>query len=126
LREILVVGVGGFLGAVTRYVVSGWVHRLAGSDFPWGTLAVNLCGCFAIGVLMALGEARLAVGPQARLFLGIGALGSLTTFSTFGYETVELLRRAEPGLALGNAAGNLLLGCAAVLAGRTLVRWLIG
>lgn len=126
MREILVVGVGGFLGAVARYVVTGWVHRLTGPDFPWGTLAVNLAGCFALGVLMALGEARLAVGPDARLFLGIGALGSLTTFSTFSYETVELLRLSEPGLALGNAAANLLLGCTAVLVGRALVRWLIG
>lgn len=109
-----------------RYLVSGWVHRLAGPAFPWGTLAVNAGGCFALGVLMGLVEARGAVGAEWRLFLGIGALGSLTTFSTFGYETVELVRRSELGLAAGSVAGNLVIGVAAVVAGNALARWLAG
>lgn len=126
IRELLAVGLGGFVGAVTRYLVSGWVHRLAGAAFPWGTLAVNAGGCFALGLLMGLVEARGAVSAEWRLFLGIGALGSMTTFSTFGYETVELLRRSELGLAAGSIAGNLVLGVAAVIAGAALARWLAG
>jgi len=126
MRELLAVGIGGFLGAVARYLVSGWVHRLAGAGFPWGTLTVNLAGCLALGALMRLVETRSLFGPEARLFLGVGILGSMTTFSTFGYETVELLRSSGPWPALGNAAASLVLGCAAVVAGRALAGWLAG
>jgi CrcB protein len=125
LRELLIVGAGGFLGAISRYWLSGWVHRWAGIGFPWGTLAVNTVGCLAIGALMALLETRVFVSPETRLFLGIGILGSLTTFSTFGYETLELARRSEFSLAAANAAGSLLLGLGAVVVGRVLVRWMV-
>ena len=126
MRELLVIGCGGFLGAIARYSLTGWVHRWAGAGFPWGTLAVNVVGCLAIGGLMALVESRAALSPAVRLFVGIGLLGSLTTFSTFGYETLELVRRSELGLALANAGGNLLLGLGAVLVGRLLVVWVTG
>jgi CrcB protein len=126
VRELLVVGLGGFCGAVGRYVLSGWVQRLSASPFPWGTWAVNVAGCLAIGALMDLTNTRLAVTPEARVFLGIGFLGSLTTFSTFGYETIEMLRDAQFGPALGNVAANVLLGCGAVYLGRVLVRATLG
>lgn len=126
MRELLAVGLGGFLGAVARYLVSGWVHRIAGAGFPWGTLAVNVAGCLALGVLMGLLGGRAMLDPGWRLFVGIGLLGSLTTFSTFGYETIELVRRAELALALANAAGNLVLGCGAVVVGAALARWVAG
>jgi CrcB protein len=126
LRELLVIGLGGFFGAIARYTLSGWVHRWAGSAFPWGTLAINISGCLALGALMALVEGRVSMSSEVRLFLSIGILGSLTTFSTFGYETVELLRRSELGLALGNAGGHFLLGLAAVFLGRLLGAWATG
>jgi len=126
MRELLAVGLGGFVGALARYLVSGWVHRLTGAAFPWGTLTVNLAGCLALGFLMGLLDSRATLGPEWRLFVGIGLLGSMTTFSSFGYETVELLRRAEVALALGNAAGNLVLGCGAVVVGAVLARWIAG
>ena len=91
---------------------------LAGPGFPLGTWAVNVAGCLGLGALMGLADTRLGFTPEARLFLGIGVLGSLTTFSTFGYETIELLRASQLGLALANVAGNLLVGCGAVVAGR--------
>ena len=69
------VGAGGFLGAVARYWISGQVHRWSGASFPWGTLTVNLVGCALLGGLIGLAETRLAVTPEARLFLGIGVLG---------------------------------------------------
>lgn len=124
MREILIVGAGGFLGAISRYWLSGQVHRWTSSGFPWGTLTVNVVGCLAIGALMAMLETRIFVSPDARLFLGIGVLGSLTTFSTFGYETLELVRRSEFTLAAVNAAGSLVLGLGAVVVGRIMVRWL--
>jgi len=123
VREILVVGLGGFCGAVGRWVLGGWVQRLAGPSFPLGTWVVNVAGCLALGALMGLVDSRLDVTPETRLFLGIGVLGSMTTFSTFGYETVELLRGGELALALGNVAGNVVVGCGAVVLGRALVRW---
>lgn len=125
MRELVAVGLGGFLGAVLRYLVSGWVHRFAGVTFPWGTLTVNVAGCLALGALMGLVEARGAPSAGWRLFLGFGAIGSFTTFSAFGYETMELLRGSELGLALANAIGSLVLGTAAVVAGVLLARWLV-
>lgn len=98
------------------------VHRLAGTWFPWGTLAVNVVGCFAIGLLMGVVEGRGGVGGELRLFLSMGLLGSLTTFSTFGYETVALVRDDHIGLAAASVAANLVVGLVAVVAGLALGR----
>jgi len=120
--KTLIVGAGGFLGAVTRYGLSGLAHRLVNGVFPAGTLAVNLIGCFVIGAIMSLVEDRQMLAPDTRLFLTIGFLGSFTTFSTFGYETVELLRHGSMRLAAWNVAGNVLVGLAAVVAGWSAAR----
>ena len=121
LSQSLLVGAGGFVGAILRFGVSGWVHRLAGfSGFPYGTLVVNVAGCLAIGLLAGLAESRQLLTPETRLLLLIGVLGSFTTFSTFGYETLALVRdgaliRAAAnvtlhvGLGLGAAWGGLVL-----------------
>ncbi len=126
MREILVVGLGGFFGAISRYLLSGWVQRVSSSEFPWGTWAVNVVGCLAIGALMGLADTRVALTAETRVFLGLGLLGSLTTFSTFGYETVELVRGSQLAPALGNVAANVFVGCAAVYLGRALVRSTLG
>ncbi len=126
MRELLVVGAGGFLGAVARFWLSGWVHRVGGAGPPWGTLTVNLLGCAALGALLAVAESRLAQTPEMRLFLTVGILSSFTTFSTLSLETLELLRRSAWIAALAYTAGSLLLGVAAILAGRAAVRWLAG
>ncbi len=120
--QILIVGMGGFVGAILRYGLSGWIHRFTNSGFPYGTLAVNIIGCLLIGVLMGLVEYRPILSPGLRLFLTIGLLGSLTTFSTFGYETFELLRQKEFLHALANMALNGIVGLAAVAAGWTLAK----
>ncbi|HGY89750.1 MAG TPA: fluoride efflux transporter CrcB [Planctomycetes bacterium] len=124
--EWLAVAVGGMLGALGRYAVSGWVHRLTDvSGFPLGTLVVNVVGCSVLGVLMQLvEEGRFASAPW-RLFIAVGLLGSFTTFSTFGYETLELLRGGDGRWAALNLLGNLLLGVGALLVGRLVVRGLI-
>lgn len=124
MRELLAVGLGGFVGALARYLGSAWVYRLVGAAFPWGTLAVNVVGCFALGLLLAVVERHGLPSPEARLFLGIGVLGSFTTFSTFGHETFDLLRHAQLGLALAYALASLLLGVLAVAGGVGCVRLL--
>lgn len=115
----LLVGIGGFLGSVLRYGASGLIQRMApaGSLFPLGTLGVNALGSFFIGLLGGLAESRGILGPEARLFLLVGLFGGFTTFSTFSYETLQLLRGGQWGLAGLNMAAQLLLGLAAVWLG---------
>lgn len=122
--RVLVVGLGGFVGAIARYGLSGLVHRLTGERFPAGTLVVNVLGCVVLGALMTLVEDRPAFSPRVRLLVATGFLGSLTTFSTFGWETVRLVRDQALGLAMWSVFGNLALGLLGVLLGRALVRWL--
>jgi CrcB protein len=117
----LLVGAGGFVGATLRYVLGGLVSRHAPPEFPWGTLVINLSGCFLIGLLAVLAEER-GVGLGGRLFLMVGVLGGYTTFSTFGYETLSLMREGSHALAAANALGQLLLGLAAVWMGMTVAR----
>jgi len=122
MLRVLLVGVGGFLGAASRYLLTGAVHRLSGTAFPAGTLVVNVIGCLVIGAVMAMVEDRQLFGPDVRLFLVIGFLGSFTTFSAFGYETVELLRDRQLLWGFWNAAGHLFICLGAVIAGRALAK----
>jgi len=122
MLKLLIVGMGGFIGAVARYGATGFVHRHGGDFFPWGTLAINVTGCFLIGALVYFATDRAVLSPNVRLFLQIGILGAFTTFSTFGYETVELIRDRSFGPALANVGANVLLGVFAVWLGRYLFR----
>lgn len=122
--RMLTLGIGGFLGAVGRYWLSGIVYRLLGSNFPYGTLFVNVLGCFLLGLSASLTEERFLVGPTMRAFLNIGLLGAFTTFSTFSYETVELLRIGNHLPAMANVAVSLLTGLAAVYIGMVVARLL--
>jgi len=120
--KLLVVGLGGFVGAVSRYLLSGAVYRWSSASFPTGTLVVNVLGCLLIGALMYLVEGRPVLGPNGRAFLVIGLLGSLTTFSTVGYETFQFIRDGDWHLVMLNVACNLIIGIAAVAAGWTAVK----
>jgi CrcB protein len=121
VNKLLLVGMGGFIGSVLRYLVSGYVQQLAQSvEFPYGTLVVNLTGCFIIGLLSQLADARGVFTAETRVFVFIGLLGGFTTFSTFGNETMNLLRDGENGFALVNISTHLALGLGAVWLGRTL------
>jgi CrcB protein len=122
MGKLLAIGLGGFVGALARYGVSGWVQRRTSSAFPAGTLAVNVVGCLVLGALMTLVETRPMISPQVRTFVAVGILGSFTTFSTVGFETLELVRVGTPRMALASVAANLAIGLAAVWIGRTLVR----
>ena len=121
LIHAVAVGSGGFLGALARYGLSGLVHRqMPLTTFPYGTLAVNLLGCFAIGVIAGLAESRQLFGPELRTFALIGVLGGFTTFSTFGYETFAMIRDNEHLRAAGNVGMNVILGLALVWLGYAL------
>jgi len=115
------VGLGGFVGAVLRYLVSGWVQERSGSiAFPFGTAAVNLMGCLVIGLLTFLVETRSYLSVEARAFVLIGLLGSFTTFSTFGSETLMLLRSGRVDMAALYAGGQVIIGIIMVWLGRFL------
>ncbi len=121
MDKLLAVGLGGFVGAIARYLLTLWLIKVAGRAFPWGTLLVNVLGCLLIGLLMQLALSRPWFSAPLRLLLVTGFLGSLTTFSTFSFETLDLVDRGAWWLAAGNVLLNLVLGLAAVLAGRALV-----
>ncbi len=118
-RLFLFVGLGGFAGAVFRYTVSGYVQQLTQTaSFPFGTLTVNVLGCFVIGLLSQLVETHGILEADVRAMMLPGFLGAFTTFSTFGNETINLLRDSESPLAFANLSAHIVLGLGAVWAGR--------
>ncbi|NMC31701.1 MAG: fluoride efflux transporter CrcB [Veillonellaceae bacterium] len=117
MLNLLAVAVGGAIGACTRYLVSGWAAGRFGAEFPLGTLIVNVVGCFIIGVFLTLTTERLIVSPYWRLVVAVGFLGGLTTFSSFGYETLRLMEDAEVLPAFFNVALNLGVGLGATWLG---------
>lgn len=119
--KVLLIGMGGFIGAILRYVVGGAIQGLSKSAlFPIGTLGVNVIGCLLIGFLSYLVEYRAMFSVEARVFLMIGLLGAFTTYSTFGNETFELMRGSSYLPALINVGAHLLLGLMAVWLGRVI------
>lgn len=121
MRQALVVGMGGFLGAIARYALSGLVQsRLGFAVFPIGTLVVNVLGSLGIGVLIQRFQAGWLISPEIRSFFLVGLLGAFTTFSTFSHETVALAESGRMVQAAGNAALSLGLCLAAVWAGKTI------
>jgi CrcB protein len=122
MMNTLVVGLGGFVGASARYLVGGLVYRVLPETFPYATFLINVTGCFGIGFLAVLAEDRPSFGPGLRLFLMIGVLGGYTTFSTFGYETLALVREGSRAAALVNVLGQVAFGLAAVWLGAVAAR----
>jgi CrcB protein len=124
MLKYVIIGLGGCIGAISRYLVAGAVQGLAKTaTFPVGTMTVNVTGCLLIGIGAGLMESRQLFSPQWRAFLFVGLLGSYTTFSTFGLETLNLAKAGQWLAAFGNLGLSLFLGLAAVLAGHTLSRW---
>ena len=119
MANILLVGLGGFIGSIMRYLLSGYVQQSTKSvDFPFGTLAVNVIGCFVIGFLSQLAEGRGMFTSESRAFVFIGILGGFTTFSSFGNETLNLARDSQMINAFANVAANVIIGLFAVWLGR--------
>lgn len=118
--NILVVGAGGFVGSVFRYLISGALQKLSPEGvFPLGTLGVNIIGCLVIGLLAGVAENLQVFGPQVRLFLFLGVLGGFTTFSSFGYETMAMLRDGQALAAMTSIGLHVVVGLFAVWLGLT-------
>ncbi|MFO7588059.1 MAG: fluoride efflux transporter CrcB [Gemmatimonadota bacterium] len=110
------IALGGALGAVARYGLSGWVQSVSAGTFPWGTFVVNVLGCFLLGFAFRVLQLS-ALSPAVRGGVTVGFIGAFTTFSTFGLEAVGLLQDGRWARAAGYLGGSVAIGLAAVLAG---------
>ena len=122
MMNIVFVGLGGFIGASTRYLISLYASKLFTSKIPIGTLTVNILGSLIIGIVMELTLKTSLISPHMKLFLTTGFLGGLTTFSTFSYETMELIEKGELLLAIFNIALNLILSLGGAILGRVIIK----
>jgi CrcB protein len=127
MRDLLLVGAGGFIGSIARYLISAIFLRPATpGGFPHGTFIVNVTGCFAIGMIAAWGDASQTLPPSTRLFLMTGLLGGYTTFSAFALEGFALGRDQMWGAVILAVAGQVVLGLLAVVMGYRLVTAVAG
>ena len=120
--DYLLVGLGGFLGANARYLVANWIGIRYGTSFPYGTLVINVSGSFVIGLFLVLIIERFRVHPNWRLFFSVGFLGAYTTFSTFSFESLALMKDGFWLLSLLNIVGSVVLGLMATLSGVMIAR----
>jgi len=123
MKIILAVGLGSFIGGICRYLVTLFIQNKFLTTFPFGTMFVNVLGCFLIGVIYALSD-RGNLSPLWRMFLATGMMGGFTTFSTFSNETVSMLRDAEYVPAFSYIAFSIVIGLAATIGGISLIKYL--
>jgi len=124
LLKYVMVGVGGFIGAIARYVVGNYIGSRFGVRFPYGTFVINMSGCFFIGLVVAL-LTRTTASPYWRYLIPIGFIGAFTTFSAFEYETLRAVQDGQAITGLLNVALSAIVGFIAVWAGDALGRILI-
>jgi len=125
-KSLAAVALGGGIGSVLRYAVGALFAQWLGPGFPWGTLAVNVVGSFAIGIVAELAATRaIGLPPLVRIFAAVGVLGGFTTFSTFSLDMVTLAGERAAALAFAYGAGSVILGFAAAFAGIIVVRLML-
>ena len=124
MQKLMLIAVAGAIGTLCRYGLGGVTQRAFGSNFAWGTVAVNLAGCLLFGLLWALAENRLNISGQARAFIFIGFFGAFTTFSTFVFETAQMLDESQWLWAAGNIVIQNVAGLACLFAGLAIGRWI--
>lgn len=124
MMQLLLVAAGGAIGATLRHLTNVAAFRIAGPAFPWGTVAVNLVGCFAMGMFIELLARRLGGSTDLRLFVATGILGGFTTFSAFSLDFAVLVERGAMAVAFGYAALSVVGSLAALFAGLALARLL--
>ncbi|MBP2133459.1 CrcB protein [Methanomicrobium sp. W14] len=121
MNALLLVGVGGFVGAIGRYLISGWIQD-GYSSFPLGTMGVNVIGSFLLGFVMYMTEYTGVFSDETRIFLTIGLIGAFTTMSTFSYESFRMLEDSNALNFFLNVGGTLFLTLMAVWAGRIIAK----
>ncbi len=121
MKILLFIGAGSFIGGILRYLLSQLIQAKTSGSFPWGTMAVNILGCFLIGLVFALAN-KGDLSNEWKLFLATGILGGFTTFSAFSNETVIMLRNAQYLAAGGYVSGSVLIGLVATFAGYALIK----
>ncbi|HEY7031421.1 MAG TPA: fluoride efflux transporter CrcB [Thermomicrobiales bacterium] len=126
MHAFLLIGLGGIVGANLRFAISGWAAGRFGTGFPYGTLIANLAGCFIIGLFLGIVTARFPAETDARLLVATGFLGAETTFSTFAYESVILIREGTYGAAAKNIFGSTVLGLICTAIGLALADVVVG
>lgn len=124
IKSILIVGLGGGAGSMLRYLCQKWVYQFYPHPFPWGTLLVNIVGCFLIGIFYEVSEKTSLFTPEWRLLLTTGFCGGFTTFSAFAFENLNLVRSGDMTYFLLYIAASVVAGIAAVLAGITFIKLL--
>ena len=122
MTQALLVASGGAVGSVLRYYIGVWALRLLGPVFPWGTLTVNVVGCFIIGLLAELITRKFGASTELRLLLITGVLGGFTTFSAFSLDAISLFEGGRPGLSAIYIAASVCVSLAAVAAGLAVIR----
>ncbi|GIV55159.1 MAG: putative fluoride ion transporter CrcB [Candidatus Kapaibacterium sp.] len=122
MRNVVLVGVGGMLGSIARYGVAVFFSTRMPLGFPYGTLTVNIVGCFLIGVVVGLAGRGNFVTPEVRLFLATGFCGGFTTFSSFAYEVVEMVKAHRYELAVAYVVGSVVVGIGATVVGLMVTR----
>jgi len=122
LRTLLIVGTGGFIGSVMRYLVQFYIEKSMSSTFPLGTLIANIAGSFIIGMVFALAEKGNLMSSEWRIFLSVGICGGFTTFSAFAYNNFTMIKEHSFGQLFVNIGGNLFLGILAVYLGIIFIR----
>lgn len=122
MSTVLLIGLAGFCGALSRYWLGGLAHKVLGTSFPWGTITANILGCFLFGLVLALADERFLLKEQTRIVLLIGFMGSFTTFSSLIFESGQLLRETQWVLAGVNYIGQTVLGLGALWLGIILAR----
>jgi CrcB protein len=126
LQQLLFLVIAGMFGTLSRYGLGSLMQRVAGTDFPFGTLLINLLGCLAIGYVMQLALTTNLIPPNTRIIITVGFIGSFTTFSTFSYETMKLFQDGATGAAMTNIAANVGLGLLATFGGMMLCKVTLG
>ena len=125
MQKYLLAGTGGFLGAIARLWVGTFIDDRLGTKFPYGTLIINLSGCFLLGVVLTILDARLNLNPAWRYLLPIGFIGSYTTFSTFEYETLAGLQNGSWQIPVLYVTLSVFVGLACVWTGAAIARWMV-
>jgi CrcB protein len=126
MTRLLLVCLGGAMGTGARYLIATAAPRLLGTSFPYGTLVVNLVGSFCLGAIMHAGLTTTLMSPTMRIVLSTGVMGGFTTYSTFNYETLELMREGAVGLAGLNVAATVILCLLGGALGAASARWVVG